>query len=57
MRIKSFNLFLSESEEERTYSFDELSPEAKKKVLEKNRDINIAHTGWEDSTIDDFKEE
>jgi hypothetical protein len=57
MRVKSFDLFLSESEEERTYSFDELSPEAKKKALEKNRDINIDYTGWEDLTIDDFKEE
>lgn len=57
MRVKSFNLFLSESDEERTYSFDELSPEAKKKALENNRDINIAHTGWEDTTIDDFEEE
>lgn len=57
MRVKSFDLFLSESEEERTYSFDELSPEAKKKALENNRDINIDYTGWEDTTIDDFKEE
>ena len=57
MRIKNFNLFLSESEEERTYSFDELSPEAKKKALENNRDINVDYDGWEDGVTEGFRED
>ena len=40
MRIKSFESFLNE-DEEKTYSFEELSPEAQENALENNRDINV----------------
>lgn len=57
MRIKKFRSFLLESGERRVYSFSELRPEVKKRVLEENREINIDYPGWEDTTIDDFKEQ
>ena len=56
MRIKSFKNFISESEEE-TYSFSELSPEAKKNALDNNRDINVDYEGWSDPVIEGFKED
>ncbi len=57
MRIKNFKSFLSESEEEGSYSFEELSPEAQENALEKYININIDYTGWEDGVTERFKEE
>ena len=56
MRVKDFNSFLSENEEQ-TYSFDELSPEAQENALDNNRDINVDYDGWEDGVTETFKEE
>lgn len=56
MRIKTFSNFISESEEE-TYSFSELSPEAKENALDNNRDINVDYEGWSDPVIEGFKED
>ena len=56
MRIKSFESFLNE-DEEKTYSFEELSPEAQENALENNRDINVDYDGWEDGVTEGFKED
>lgn len=56
MRVKDFNSFLSEREEQ-TYSFDDLSPEAQENALENNRDINVDYDGWEDGVTEGFKED
>ena len=56
MRVKSFESFLNE-EEEKTYSFEELSPEAKKKAIQNHYDININYDGWSDGVIEGFKED
>ena len=56
MRIKSFESFLNE-DEEKTYSFEELSPEAQENALENNRDINVDYGGWEDGVTEGFKED
>ena len=53
--VKSYKLF--EEEEEETYSFEELSPEAQEKALDNNRDLNIDYDGWEDGVTEDFKED
>jgi len=39
----------------KTYTFDELLEEAKEKVLERYRDINVDFDGWHDVIIDDWK--
>ena len=57
MSLKKFREFLNESEEERTYSFNELSPEAQKKALEHYRDINTDYEDWADPIIEGFKED
>lgn len=57
MSLKKFHEFLNESEEERTYSFDELSPEAQRKVLDDHRDINVDYSDWADPIIEGFKED
>lgn len=57
MPLKKFHEFLNESEEERTYSFDELSPEAQKKALENYRDINTDYEDWADPIIEGFIED
>ena len=44
-------------EEEVTYSFEELSPEAQENALENNRDINVDYDGWEDGVTEEFKED
>lgn len=44
-------------EEEVTYSFEELSPEAQENALENNRDINVDYDGWEDGVTEGFKED
>jgi hypothetical protein len=55
MSLKKFKEFIFESEEGKTYSFDELPKEAKEKAIEKNRDINIEYTEWYEPIIDNFE--
>ena len=58
-RIKPFTLFIKEEEsidDDREYSFEELSPEAKTNALEEMRDINIEYQGWHEPIIEDFEE-
>jgi len=43
--------------EEETYSFEELSPEAQNNALDNNRDINVVYEGWEDGVSEGFKED
>ena len=58
MSLKNFKQFLLESEEEdKTYSFEELSPEAKENAIEQNRDINTDHSDWHDPVIEGFEED
>ena len=59
MKILKYNQFshLSESEEEKSYTFDELSPEAKKHAIDNNRDYNIESYDWWDPIIEGFAEE
>ncbi len=56
MQILNYNQFsnLSESDEEKSYTFDELSPEAKKNAIEKNRDYDIESYDWWENIIDEF---
>jgi len=57
MSLKKYRQFITESEEEVTYSFEELSDEAKKHAIENNYSINIDYGGWEDPIIEGFTEE
>ena len=59
MKILKYNQFshLSESEEEKSYTFDELSPEAKKHAIDSNRDYNIDSYDWWEPIIEGFAEE
>jgi hypothetical protein len=59
MNILNYNQFshLSESEEEKSYTFDELSPEAKKNAIDNNRDYHIDSHNWWDPIIEGFTEE
>lgn len=57
MSLKKFQEFINESEEEKSYSFNELSPEAQREALDNYRDINVEHPDWHDYVIDEFKEE
>ena len=43
--------------EEKTYSFEELSPEAQAKAIEANRDINVDDRDWHETVIDECKED
>jgi hypothetical protein len=54
--LQNFNSFINESED-KTYSFEELSPEAQKHAIEENKDINIDYEGWEDGVTEGFKED
>ena len=56
MSLKKFNEFIFEKEE-KTYSFEELPEESKKKALEKNRDINTEYQDWHDPIIEGFEED
>lgn len=47
---------VKESDEERTYTFDELSPEAKNHAIEKNREMNLEGYDWYDPIIEGFTE-
>ena len=58
-RIKPFTLFIKEEEsidDDREYSFEELSPEAKTNALDEMRDINTEYQGWHEPIIEDFEE-
>ena len=57
MGILNYTQFLKESEEERDYSFDELSPEAKKHAIDSNRDYSIEGYDWWDGIIEGFVED
>ncbi len=59
MQILNYNQFsnLSESDEEKSYTFDELSPEAKKNAIEKNRDYDIESYDWWEPIIEGFTED
>ena len=59
MKILNYNQFsnLSESDEEKSYTFDELSPEAKQHAIESNRDYNIEGYDWWDPIIEGFTED
>ena len=52
--LKPYQIFESE---EKTYSFEELSPEAQRNALDNSRDINVDYHGWEDGVTEDFKED
>lgn len=43
--------------ETKVYPFTELSAEAKKKALEKFRDVNVDHSQWCDFLLEQFQEE
>jgi hypothetical protein len=56
--LKKYHDFLLEDEEkEVSYSFDELSPEAQKKVLDDHYDINVDRDDWSEPIIEGFKED
>jgi len=57
MSLKKFIEFILENEEEKTYSFEDLPEESKKKALEKNRDINVEYQDWHDPVIEGFEED
>jgi len=59
MKILKYSQFsnLSESEDEKSYTFDELSPEAKKNAIDRNRDYNIESYDWWEPIIEGFTEE
>jgi hypothetical protein len=58
MNILNYNQFsnLSESDEEKSYTFDELSPEAKKHAIDTNREYNVESYDWWDPIIEGFVE-
>jgi len=57
MRILSFSKFNESEDSSRTYSFDELSPEAQETALESYRDINTDYNDWHDPIIEGFIED
>jgi len=59
MKILDYTQFsnLSESEEEKSYTFDELSPEAKQNAIDSNRDLNTEYDDWWEPIIEGFVEE
>lgn len=57
MGILNYTQFLKESEEEKDYSFDELSSEAKKHAIDSNRDYSIEGYDWWDAIIEGFVED
>jgi hypothetical protein len=59
MKILNYNQFshLSESEDEKSYTFDELSPEAKKHAIDSNRDYSTEGYDWPEPIIEGFTEE
>lgn len=57
MRILSFSKFNESEDPERSYSFEELSPEAQEKALDTFRDINTDYNDWHDPIIEGFIED
>lgn len=57
MRILSFSKFNESEDPERSYSFEELSPEAQEKALDTFRDINTDYASWHDPIIEGFIED
>lgn len=59
MKILNYNQFshLSESEDERSYTFDELSPEAKQNAIDRNRGYSTESYDWGEPIIEGFTEE
>jgi hypothetical protein len=59
MEILDYTQFsnLSESGEEKSYKFDELSPEAKQNAIDLNRDRNTEYDDWWQPIIEGFVEE
>jgi hypothetical protein len=57
MKLKNFQEYINESEDEKLYSFNELSPKAQENALDNNRDINVDTNDWHEWVIEDFKEE
>jgi len=59
MKILNYPQFshLSESEDEKSYTFNELSPKAKKNAIDRNRDYNIESYDWWEPIIEGFTEE
>lgn len=59
MKIKNFLEFthLTESEDKKVYSFDELSPEIQERLIEEEREI-LSEEDWRhESVIEDFKDD
>ena len=58
MKILKYQQFsdLSESEDEKSYTFDELSSEAKKHAIDSNRDYSTEGYDWWDPIIEGFTE-
>jgi hypothetical protein len=58
MKILKYTQFsnLSESEDEKSYTFNELSPEAKKHAIDSNRDYSTEGYDWSDPIIEGFTE-
>lgn len=58
MKILKYQQFsdLSESEDEKSYTFDELSPGAKQNAIDSNRDYSTEGYDWWDPIIEGFKE-
>ena len=58
MKILNYNQFshLSESEEEKSYTFDELSPGAKRNAIDINRDYSTEGYDWWEPIIEGFTE-
>jgi hypothetical protein len=59
MKIKNFLEFthLTESEDKKVYSFDELSPEIQERLIEEEREILSEEDWWHESVIEDFKDD
>lgn len=59
MKILKYTQFshLSESEDEKSYTFDELSPEAKKNAIDSNRGYSTESYDWWEPIIEGFTEE
>jgi len=58
MKILKYSQFsnLSESEDEKSYTFDELSPEAKQNAIDSNRGYSTESYDWWDPIIEGFTE-
>lgn len=58
MELLKFTQFIKESEDhDRSYTFDELSPEAKKNAIDSNRDYDIDSYDWWEPIIEGFTED